>query len=426
MKKISLFTLLLFHLLTGFSQGIDKIIKKKETERILKILAADEMQGRKIFTPSIDKAADFIATEFKKNNLQPFPELDSYKQSFTVVKASLLSAEAIINDSLVIDPRNIEVFSSKTALSVNQTSGYTRIRLNRSADMLQEARELLQTKINYIVFVDTSFKPEFTNLKRFRSESFRRTNNIIFIRTSLEANTFQLNIKQEITERPLSNVAGMLLGKSKPNEFVIFSAHYDHLGIGKPNEALDSIYNGANDDASGVTALILLANYFSKLNNNQRSILFVAFTAEETGGLGSAYFSTQINPEKVMAMFNIEMIGTGSKWGRNSAYITGYEKSDLGKILQQNLAGTVFRFEPDPYPQQKLFYRSDNARLAELGVPAHSISTSKMDEEKYYHSTEDEIETLDLENMTAVIKAIATSSSTIISGKDSPSRIEEK
>ncbi len=87
-----------------------------------------------------------------------------------------------------------------------------------------------------------------------------------------------------------------------------------------------------------------------------------------------------MNADKVMAMFNIEMIGTESKWGRNSAYITGYERSDMGKILQANLADSKFHFEPDPYPKQNLFYRSDNATLAALGVPAHTISTSKMEE----------------------------------------------
>ncbi len=87
-----------------------------------------------------------------------------------------------------------------------------------------------------------------------------------------------------------------LLGKSKTQEIVVFSAHYDHLGIDKPTAAGDSIYNGANDDAAGTTAVIMLAKYFAKLNNNQRTLVFVAFTAEETGGFGSQYFSKQYNP----------------------------------------------------------------------------------------------------------------------------------
>ncbi len=118
------------------------------------------------------------------------------------------------------------------------------------------------------------------------------------------------------------------------------------------------------------------------------------------------------------------MIGTESKWGTNSAYITGYEKSSLGTILQQNLTGSGFSFYPDPYTEQNLFYRSDNATLARLGVPAHTISTSKMDNEPNYHKASDEIGTLDLENMARIIRSIAISAGTIISGKDTPSRVD--
>ena len=176
-----------------------------------------------------------------------------------------------------------------------------------------------------------------------------------------------------IRNRCLTNLAGIIPGKTRPEEYVIFSAHYDHLGIGLPDARGDSIYNGANDDASGVTAVITLANYFSKLNNNQRTLVFVAFTAEEIGEFGSAYFSDKMDPAKVVAMVNIEMIGTESKWGKNSAYITGYDKTDMGAILQKNLLNSPFRFYPDPYPQQMLFLRSDNASLAKKGVPAHTI-----------------------------------------------------
>jgi Zn-dependent M28 family amino/carboxypeptidase len=168
----------------------------------------------------------------------------------------------------------------------------------------------------------------------------------------------------------------------------------------------------------------MLARYFAAQKNNERTIVFAAFTAEEVGGYGSRHFSRQFDSSKVVAMFNIEMIGTDSKWGKNSAYITGYEKTDLGKILEKNLAGTQFRFYPDPYPEQQLFYRSDNATLARQGVAAHTISTSKMDSEKYYHTVDDEIETLDMKNMAEIIKAIAISAKTIIAGKDTPTRVD--
>lgn len=233
------------------------------------------------------------------------------------------------------------------------------------------------------------------------------------------------NYRQEFTrkDKNANNVIGILPGKSKPNEYVIFSAHYDHLGLSDEDD--DKVYNGANDDASGTTAVIALAKYFKELGNNERTIIFVAFTAEEIGIVGSRYFSKNINPDEVVAMFNIEMIGTESKWEKNSAYITGFERSDFGTILQKNLKGSNFNFYPDPYTEMQLFYRSDNATLAALGVPAHTISTSKMDSEANYHQLSDEVSTLDLDNMTEIIKAIAISSESIISGKDTPTRVEK-
>jgi Zn-dependent M28 family amino/carboxypeptidase len=222
--------------------------------------------------------------------------------------------------------------------------------------------------------------------------------------------------------KPLFNVAGMIPGKSKTKEIVVFSGHYDHLGIIKP-EGQDSIANGADDDASGTTAMIALAKYYKALNNNERTLIFVAFTAEEIGGFGAKYFSQKLNPDDVVAMFNIEMIGKESKFGKNAAFITGYERSDFGKILQKNLEGTEFTFHPDPYPKQQLFYRSDNATLAALGVPAHTISTDQIDTDKLYHTVKDEYSSLDPENILATIKAIAQSAISIVKGTDTPTRI---
>jgi Zn-dependent M28 family amino/carboxypeptidase len=172
--------------------------------------------------------------------------------------------------------------------------------------------------------------------------------------------------------------------------------------------------------------MMMLAKYYKALGNNERTLIFAAFTAEEVGGFGATYFSRQFNPDEVVAMFNIEMIGTESKWGANSAYITGFDKSNMGTMLQENLKGSEFNFYADPYPDQQLFYRSDNATLARLGVPAHTISTSKMDDEPNYHKASDEIGTLDMNNMTKIIKAIAISASGIVSGKQTPSRVDTK
>lgn len=232
------------------------------------------------------------------------------------------------------------------------------------------------------------------------------------------------SVPEDQSPQFLHNVTGMIKGSSKPDEYVIFSAHYDHIGILKAVEE-DSIANGADDDASGVTAVILLADHFAK-HPPERSVIFAAFTAEEIGGFGSRYFSKQLDPAKIIAMFNVEMIGKESKFGRNSAFITGYERSDFGKILQKNLDGSSFQFHPDPYPEQRLFYRSDNATLARLGVPAHTISTTQIDKDTLYHSVNDEIESMDMKNIADIIEAIAVSSRSIVGGKDAPTRIEEE
>jgi Zn-dependent M28 family amino/carboxypeptidase len=257
----------------------------------------------------------------------------------------------------------------------------------------------------------------------FKRQMFKSGTNTIFILGS-QPKTFTVKTEHTFDETKFANVVGIIPGKSKKNEYVIFSGHYDHLGIARQPLNGDSIYNGANDDAAGTTAVIMLAKYFKKLNNNERTLVFAAFTAEEVGGFGSQYFSRQFDPSQVVAMFNIEMIGTESKWGKNSAYITGYDKTNMGEILQKNLKGSAFTFHPDPYPTENLFYRSDNATLARLGVPAHTISTAKMDGEPNYHKVSDEVSSLDMNNMAEIIKAIAISSSTIVGGKDTPARVK--
>jgi len=430
-KLIFLHSIFLLCFFSATAQNIDKIINAKEVERIESTLSADDMQGRKTFTPGIDKAADFIAAEFsKQKQLSYFGKNSSWFQEFSMIRTKTLSATVLL-DHDTISAGNYYVNSTSANIDYNSMIGLEIVRITKDDDYGKKIQPLLDAKKNLLVLIDTSYAPRFKRLRGFGSRArFASPYTQVFLLTATTApNYFELHVKNELTEQKLKNVVAVLPGKSKKDEFVVFSGHYDHLGIGKPNANQDSIYNGANDDAAGTTAVLLLANYFSNLKNNERTIIFVAFTAEEIGGYGSRYFSQQLDPDKVVAMFNLEMIGTESKWGTNSAYITGYEKSDMGKILQANLTGSKFHFEPDPYPKQNLFYRSDNATLAELGVPAHTISTSKMEEapnnEPNYHKQSDEIGTLDMNNMTEIIKAIAISSKTIISGKDTPSRVEK-
>ena len=424
MSKIILVVSFLFSSLFSFSQDIDKIINATEVERIERILSSDDMQGRRAFTPGNDRAADFIADEFKKAGIKPLTG-NSYLQEFSMLRFKFISATGSINGKSV-DSRDIVGLTTKPELIANQSSGYEKLTVGPKDTLYPLVQRLLTTKKNYFIRVDTAHIRMFNSLKRFRQQTFPYEANIVLMLAQEDVNSWNVEFKQEVSEMKLKNVVGVIPGKKKKDEYVIFSGHFDHLGIGKANAAGDSIYNGANDDAAGTTAVIMLANYFAQKKDNERTLVFAAFTAEEVGGFGSQQFSRQFDPAKVMAMFNIEMIGTESKWGTNSAYITGYERTDMGKILEKNLEGSQFKFYPDPYPTQQLFFRSDNATLARLGVPAHTISTSKMDSEKFYHTQDDEIETLDMKNMAEIIKAVAISSRSIIDGKDSPSRVDTK
>ena len=237
-----------------------------------------------------------------------------------------------------------------------------------------------------------------------------------------DSKTFRQNLKKKGLD--LFNVIGVLEGKSKKDEYVLVSAHYDHLGI-KENGNGDVIFNGADDDASGVSAVLVLAEYFATKNNNERTVVFVAFTAEEMGLLGSTYFGKQIDPDKYMAGINIEMIGKKSKFGPKTAWLTGFERSNFGTIIQKNLENTGYTLHPDPYKKFQLFYRSDNAAMAKLGIPAHTFSTGPIDNDKHYHKVSDEAKTLRVTTITETIKAIARGTESIISGKDTPTRIED-
>lgn len=236
--------------------------------------------------------------------------------------------------------------------------------------------------------------------------------------------TFTFTNRRTKTEIKAFNVIGVLEGKSKKNEYVVVSGHYDHLGIKVKEGQKDSIYNGADDDASGTTAVLALAEYFKKKNNNERTIIFVAFTAEEMGLIGSTHFGKDVDASKFVAGINIEMIGKQSNFGPKTAWLTGFERSDFGKIIQKNLEGTGYKLFPDPFKKFNLFFRSDNASLARLGIPSHTFSTGPIDVDVHYHKASDEAETLNVSNITETIRAIAVGTESIINGTDTPTRIQ--
>lgn len=407
-------------------------VSEATVTRVLNTLAADDMQGRGTGQPGGDaKAAQFLAGEFARIGLQPLPGLAGYEQAFTAYQTTPGLVNAILNGR-PLAPGQVVVVSGQPGLTwLSEDAQPTKVVV--VGPEIAERRkmyELLSPKANTLVFVDTAHAKAFNQLAGhvgggiMSAERPGPYSTVYVLTTAPATATYRISASTAVQPVALRNIVGMLPGRNPKlaKEFVVFSGHYDHLGILKA-VAGDSIANGADDDASGTTAVVALAEYFKQKKDNARPLLFVAFAAEEKGGFGSQYFSKQLDPQQVVAMFNIEMIGKEAKFGPRTAFITGYDKSDFGPLLQENLKGTEFKFEPDPYPAQNLFYRSDNATLARLGVPAHTISTDQIPTDKLYHSVDDEVSSLDVKNMTAVISAIARSARGIVAGTQTPTRV---
>lgn len=411
-------------------QSPQQVIDTDEVKRVLNILAADDMQGRAVFTPGLERAADFIAAEFTKIGLEPFTNEPNFRQTFDVVRITPATWEVTF-DGVEIPDDHVIVSSNRPGVNWNTDPDVSLIRIEAGDDFAQRFRESATGTKDAIVVIDTSFTSLFNRYRGFlmrerinHEQGAAPTPSVVYVLGNDIPTSFRVSFTNAIEEQPLFNVVGMLPGKAKPHEYIIFSAHYDHIGILDP-VGQDSIANGADDDASGVSAVVSLASYYKKRNNNARTLVFVAFTAEEIGLVGSKYFSTQIHADEVVAMINIEMIGKDSRFGPNSLYVTGYHQSDLAEIMQRNVGNTAFTFHPDPYPTQNLFYRSDNASLAALGVPAHTFSTVQIDQDRYYHTVKDEVETLAIENIVSSIRAIALGARSIVTGEDTPTRVHK-
>ena len=171
------------------------------------------------------------------------------------------------------------------------------------------------------------------------------------------------------------NVAGLLPGSKHPDETVIYTAHWDHLGIGQPDANGDRIYNGAVDNGTGLSHLIEQARSFAAGPRPERSILFLAVTAEEKGLLGSTYYAA--NPlyplGKTVGVLNTDSMGVFGP--ARDFSISGTAKLGLLDDLVQEGSRMGRTFTPDPHPESGGFYRSDHFPMAKAGVPAVSFKS---------------------------------------------------
>ncbi len=200
------------------------------------------------------------------------------------------------------------------------------------------------------------------------------------------------------------NVCGIKEGKSE--EIIAFGAHYDHIGTNAKGE--DKIFNGADDNASGTSAVMALADYYKNKKTN-KTMMFMAFDAEEVGLVGSGKLveneGFQSYLPKIEVMYNLEMLGTPSAFGKGKVYITGSNRSDLMDLLNKNSCSS-FGVVADPYLSQNLFMRSDNVHFVNKGIVSHSLSTVDMENQKHYHQVNDEFDLIDMDNLSKITKGL--------------------
>ena len=396
-------------------------------------LASDEMKGRANFSPEIDQAGNYIAKRFDNIGLSQLAGVKNFKQRFSIFQVAPKSLTITLNDQ-PIAPEHMTIASAQTQFSWQfkqtgkQTEQVNIHVISAKDDMRSVIGELNQQGGQHVVLINPAHKGLFDRYhKYFQSGLIKNELNndhaLVMILTDVEkATELSIAATAEVKQQQLTNIVGILPGTEKPNEIVLYSAHYDHLGANGEGQ----IYNGADDDASGTTAVINIAEYFAKraTTKNKRTLMFAAFTAEEIGGFGSKYFSQQLNPDNVVAMVNIEMIGKPSKFGAGKVWMTGMERSNLGQLMNQALEPSNGEIHKDPYPEQRLFYRSDNATLARLGVPAHSFSSTQIDKDQHYHQTSDDINSLDLKSMHTVINSLALATQGLVDGSITPTRVD--
>lgn len=211
------------------------------------------------------------------------------------------------------------------------------------------------------------------------------------------------------------NVIGMVRGADPAlrDQAILIDAHYDHLGIGPPVNG-DSIYNGADDDASGVVAVLGAARALGSGPPPKRTVVFLATTGEELGLLGTRWYVDHpaVPLERTVANLEIEMIGRPDSLagGPGKGWLTGFERSTMGEWL----AAAGIPVVADPRPAQQFFLRSDNIAFARRGIPAHTLSSYGMHAD--YHTPADQVDRIDAGHLAAMVQAAARAARLLADG----------
>lgn len=434
----------------------------------LSFLASDVLKGRYTPSHGLDVAAEFIASQFREAGLEPGGDRD-YFQTAAMVERRMPppSADLLFHGgarSITVKPKSYVLFNTSQKESLREIPAVvfsTRdIEAFKHSDLKGKAIVVPQLDFhsmpedkaesayaNMIAFdnlvgasgaslelVVTKRDPSPASPKLFpEDEIARHTLPIVLAADSeleewvqeadgKEVKTVTLDVPAPDDKKTVvKNVVGVLQGSDPrlKQTCVLLTAHYDHIGTGDTagRAAMaaprgdDRIYNGANDDGSGTVSVIEIAKALARLNPHpRRSLVFMTFFGEERGELGSKYYGTHpVFPiSKTVADINLEQVGrTDSSKGKqvNSASLTGFDYSDVTSFLREAGRELGVRIYKDEEASDAYFTRSDNDALAQLGVPAHSLTVAF--EFPDYHGVGDEWQKIDYNNMARVDRMIA-------------------
>lgn len=235
--------------------------------------------------------------------------------------------------------------------------------------------------------------------------------------------------KGMVSEKARSvNVVGVIRGSDEKlkDEYVLLSAHFDHMGVGKQGGGAvteqDSIFNGARDNGMGVVALLAAAKALA-VHPPARSVILLACTGEEMGMLGSSYYAAHPLVPLTQTVFNLNTDGAGYN-SKEHISIIGWGRTNTGAEIEKAAAALNLKVAKNPEPQQNLFERSDNVSFARKGVPAIDLSPgfTKMDEEifKYYHQVADNPESIDYDYLLTFCKSFVYTARLIADKAETP------
>jgi len=434
---------------SSLKPGLDEINEGRVTATVA-FLASDEMAGRATGSAEFNIAASYVASRFRGAGLQGgAADGGFYHETIepmikTPAEPALLTDQAskpLAQFGLLAGGKEVYVFDGSVGpLDLAQeipSSGLPRVvggmlssnaKGSRLLSQIARLSATLQTAGAEALLLAVTPDSPLIEMGREAREKPRSEARLRFAipvllvaSESLTVPTIKLKIPAAIaTTASMKNVIGRLPGTDPElsKEAILFSAHLDHLGV-KAGVG-DGVFNGADDDASGVTAVLTLADAFSKIEKPKRTLLFMTFWGEESGLLGSKQFvaSPSWPLEKIRANVNIEMIGRPEPGARGKIWMTGWSESNLGVVMNQ--ASNPYGVEIFNHPKYStmLYRASDNWSFAEKGVIAHSFSAGSLHSD--YHQPDDEWDRLEIPHMTRVIEGLFVASQPLANGTATP------